>query len=145
MREARISDGRTRSATENEIGSINAARAGPSAPLRSPTMTEAARRRAAAKRAKRLGAESPSARARERERKRSVSPRSGVPWARARRRDNKPTPAPRGTSVVAVRRERTGQDPGRDAPTRVGIWSAIIQTGKCPSWKSDVAQSRKSQ
>lgn len=31
--EARISDGRTCSATKNEIGSINAARAGPSAPL----------------------------------------------------------------------------------------------------------------
>lgn len=57
----------TRSATENEIGSINAARAGPSAPLRSPTMTEAGSR--GAKRAKRLGA-----RERTRE-KRSVSPR----------------------------------------------------------------------
>lgn len=60
-REARISDGRTRSATENEIGSINAARA-------AVGTASVANDDGGAKRARRLlGAESPSARATESE------------------------------------------------------------------------------
>lgn len=99
--EARISDGRTCSATKNEIGSINAACA--STPL---TVVDDEGSRGA-KGAKRLGGKvclHARARARERnaEGKRERETIQSRRSKRARRRDNKPTPAPRGVSVVII-------------------------------------------
>lgn len=100
-REARISDGRTRYATENEIGSINAARA--AVGTASVADVDGVGVESAARRGRRGGwARKKSVCAREKTReKRSMWPRFREFQARARRRDNKPTPAPRGASVVA--------------------------------------------